>query len=224
MQSIQIFERQSRPDPALIARLRALPVANISDVMARLTAGGASLRPFHDGTAMAGAALTVKTRPGDNLLVHKALQMAEPGDVVVVDAGGDLSNAIVGDLMTSFAASRKLGGIVIFGAVRDADALRANALPVYACGVTHRGPYKDGPGRINVPIAIDGMVIEPGDIIVGDADGILCVPLAQAEQIATEATEKHAQELQTVKDIAGGQLDASWIDIALQRQGYVRGD
>lgn len=220
MSQITIFQRRVQADPALIERLRRVPVANISDVMMRLTAGGARLRPMHSGGPMAGCALTVKTRPGDNLFVHKALDLAQPGDVVVVDAGGDLTNAIIGELMSSYAASRGIAGIVINGAVRDADTLRKNELPIFAAGVTHRGPYKDGPGQINVPVSLDGMVIQPGDIVVGDGDGVLCIPLANAEAICAAAEDKHAQEEQTIAAIAAGRLDTSWIDAALQRLGY----
>src|SRR5437016_3176780 len=163
-------------DAATVERFRPLPVANVSDVMARAAAGGARLRPLHAGGGMAGPAFTVKTRPGDNLMVHKALDLAAPGDVVVVDAGGDLTNSIIGELMLAHAEKRGIAGIVIDGAVRDITAIRAGRFPVYAAGVTHRGPYKDGPGEINVPVALNGMVIAPGDLIIGDDDGLLCVP------------------------------------------------
>lgn len=220
MNSLQILKRRQQASADLVARFRGVPVANISDVMMRLTAGGPALRPMHNGAYMTGVALTVKTRPGDNLLVHKALSLAQPGDVIVVDAGGDLRNAIIGELMSGFAASRQLAGMVIHGAIRDADALRASDFPVYAGGVTHRGPYKDGPGQINVPVSLDGMVVNPGDIVVGDADGVLCIPLADAEAVLAAANDKHAQELVTIREIAEGRLDTTWIDKALQAKGY----
>src|SRR3546814_16901317 len=122
--------------------------------MARMTAGGARLRPMHAGGVMAGPALTVKTRPGDNLMVHRALDIADPGDVIVVDAGGDLTNAIIGELMLAFAAHKRLGGIVINGSIRDYAAHRAGRFPVFAAGVTNRGPCKAGTGEANAPVAI----------------------------------------------------------------------
>lgn len=216
----RIHKRRSQVSAELAERFRAIPVANISDCMQRITAAGPRLRPMHAGGAMSGPAFTVKTRPGDNLLAHKALDLAQPGDVIVVDAGGDLTNAIMGELMTGYAASRGIAGIVINGAIRDAETLRASKFPVYAAGVTHRGPYKDGPGQINVAIAIDGMVIEPGDLIVGDADGVLCVPMDEAEGIYAAAHEKNEQEKVTVAHIAAGSLDTSWVDVALNRLGY----
>ncbi|WPB58752.1 RraA family protein [Xylophilus sp. GOD-11R] len=220
MSQIQILRRRRQVSADLVARFRRIPVANVSDCMMRITAGGPRLRPMHRGGGLAGPAFTVKTRPGDNLLVHKALDLAQPGDVIVVDAGGDLTNAIIGELMSGYAASRGIAGIVINGAIRDADTLAASAFPVYAAGVTHRGPYKDGPGQINVAIALDGMVIEPGDLILGDADGLLCVPFDQAEALLAAAAAKNDQEQDTIRDIAAGRLDTSWVDAALQRLGY----
>src|SRR5690606_20136195 len=126
--------------------------------------------------------------------VHLALDLAEPGDVIVVDAGGDLTNAIIGELMTILAQTNRIAGIVINGAIRDSGAIRKQDFPVYAAGVTHRGPYKDGPGEINVPIAIDGMMISPGDVIIGDEDGFLAVPAAEAETVLASAKKKAASE------------------------------
>ena len=220
----RIAARTRQVSPAQIAKFRAIPVANVSDCMSRLTAGGAALRPIHSQGVMGGPALTVRTRPGDNLLVHKALDIAQPGDIVVVDAGGELSNAIIGELMQSYALQRGLGGIVINGAVRDVDALRAGALPVFAAGVTHRGPYKDGPGEINVPIAIDGMVIEPGDLMIGDSDGVLCVPFDQVERVFEAAMAKRSAEDTQMADILAGRSDRAWVDATLRRLGCDMGD
>jgi regulator of RNase E activity RraA len=118
MIGFRILKRRRQVDSSLVARFRALPVANISDSMSRMSAGGAALRPLHRGGVMAGPAITVKTRPGDNLMIHKALDIASPGDVVVVDAGGDLTNALIGELMISHAQKRGITGIVLHGAVR----------------------------------------------------------------------------------------------------------
>lgn len=219
MIGFRILRRRRAVSVALVEKFRSLPVANVSDMMARMSAGGARLRPFHAGGGMAGPALTVKSRPGDNLMVHKALDLAAPGDVVVVDAGGDLTNAIIGELMLAHAIKRRLGGIVINGAVRDVAALRAHSLPVFAAGATHRGPYKDGPGEINVPIAIDGMVIEPGDLVLGDDDGVLCVPYDQVETVYAATNAKHAAEIQQMAEIVAGRSDRSWVDAALTKLG-----
>jgi regulator of RNase E activity RraA len=215
----RIALRSRKVGPDVVARFRELPVANVSDSMSRMAAGGPRLRPMHAGGALAGPALTVKTRPGDNLMVHKAIGLAEPGDVIVVDAGGDLTNAIIGELMIAQMVKRGLGGIVINGAIRDSAAIRAGGYPVFAAGVTHRGPYKDGPGEINVPVAIDGMVIAPGDLVLGDDDGLLCVPYDQVEQVHAAAAAKHAAETKQMAAIEAGAHDAAWVDAALKRLG-----
>jgi regulator of RNase E activity RraA len=221
MIGLRILKRQRAVGLALAEQFRAVPVANVSDCMSRMTAGGARLRPMHAGGYMSGPALTVKVRPGDNLLVHKALRMAVPGDVIIIDAGGDLTNAIVGEILVGDAVRQRLGGMVIDGAVRDAGAIRSGSFPVFAAGVTHRGPYKDGPGEINVPIAIDGMVVFPGDLIIGDDDGVLCVPFDQAESLLAAGIQKGLAEKKMVSDKASGQYDAAWIDANLKRIGWV---
>jgi regulator of RNase E activity RraA len=216
---LRILRRRRAVSLDLARQFLEVPVANVSDCMARMTAGGSRLRPMHSGGRMAGPALTVKSRPGDNLMLHKALQLAKPGDVIVVDAGGDLTNAITGEIMVGDAIGQGLGGFVIDGAIRDAGFIRANAFPVYAAGVTHRGPYKDGPGEINVPIAIDGMVIEPGDLVIGDEDGFLCVPFDDVERLLAAAHQKQAAETVMVAGIKDGSYDRAWVDATLTRLG-----
>src|SRR6266702_5610768 len=121
----RILRRVRKVDAGAVAKFKALPLANVSDVMSRMSAGGPRLRPMHGKGALAGPALTVKTRPGDNLMVHKALDLAEPGDVIVVDAGGDLTSAIIGELMVAHARKRGVAGCVIDGAIRDSAAIRS---------------------------------------------------------------------------------------------------
>ncbi|NVK35619.1 MAG: RraA family protein, partial [Rhodobacteraceae bacterium] len=125
----------------LVAEFAKLPVANVSDAMSRMTAAGPTLRPMHRSGGMAGVALTVKARPGDNLMLHKAIDMAVPGDVIVVDAGGELTNALMGELMLAYAVKRGVAGFVLNGAIRDVDAFVQVNLPTFAAGITHRGPY-----------------------------------------------------------------------------------
>ena len=215
----RILPRTRKVDADAVARFRDLPLANVSDVMSRMAAAGPRLRPMHGGGGLAGPALTVKTRPGDNLLVHKAIDIAEPGDVIVVDAGGDLTNAIIGELMVAHAAKRGLAGFVIDGAIRDSGAIRAGTFPVFAAGVTHRGPYKDGPGEINVTISIGGMIVAPGDLVLGDEDGVLSVPFADVDEVHRAAAAKHAAEAEQFAAISAGTSDRSWVDAALGRLG-----
>ncbi len=202
-----------------VARYRDVPVANVSDSMHRMTAGGSRLRPMHRQGLLAGPALTVKARPGDNLMLHYALDIAEPGDVLVVDAGGDLSNALIGEMMVAYAVKRGVAGIVINGAIRDAANIGAGDFPLFAAGISHRGPYKDGPGEINVPIAIDGMVIEPGDLVIGDDDGLLCVPYDHVAEVYDRAAAKHAAEEKQMRQIAEGTNDRSWVLESLKKKG-----
>lgn len=215
----RILERRGKVSDGLVERARPLPVANVSDCMSRLSAAGPALRPLHRSGKLAGVALTVRTRPGDNLMLHKAIDMAEPGDVIVVDGGGDLTSALMGEIMLYHAVERGVAGFVINGAVRDADEIRETNLPFYAAGVTHRGPYKDGPGEINVPIGIGGMVIAPGDLVLGDGDGVLALPQDDAEAILAAAEQKKAAEEKEIAAIRAHTVDRSWVDAALAARG-----
>ena len=219
MQGLQILKRTRQVPDHFIQAFRGLPVANVSDCMARMTAAGPRLRPMHKKGYLIGSALTVKCRPGDNLMIHKALTMAQKGDVIVVDAGGDLTNALFGEIMTATAVAIGVAGIVLNGAVRDAEEIGQGEFPLYAAGVTHRGPYKDGPGEINVPIAIDGMVTQPGDLMLGDADGLLCVPYDSLQSVLEATLQKMDAEKKMLADIAAGKLDTAWIDSTLRRIG-----
>jgi len=215
----RICKRTAVAPLELVEAFAKLPVANVSDAMHRVTAAGPSLRPMHTSGGMAGVALTVRCRPGDNLMLHKAIDMAQPGDIIVCDAGGDLTNSLMGELMLAYAIKRGVAGFVLNGAIRDLDAIKAVNLPMFAAGVTHRGPYKDGPGEINVAISLAGMVIEPGDIVIGDADGVLCVPLADADDILKKTQAKQSAEIAQMAAIAAGTNDRSWVDATLRRLG-----
>jgi RraA family protein len=215
----RVLKRRRKVDAQWAEKYRNLPVANVSDSMSRMTAGGARLRPYHSGGAMAGPALTVRTAPGDNLMVHWALNIAEKGDIIVVDAGGELTNSLIGERMLAYCQAKGFGGIVINGAVRDVGYIKKHDFPVYAAGVTHRGPYKNGPGEINVPIALDGMAIAPGDLVVGDEDGLLCIPYDDVEAVYQLAREKHEMETRTFKDIGKGDNNRAQYEKTLKSLG-----
>lgn len=219
-ETLRILDIPLRPESRLVGEFAKTVTAHLSDSMERLYAAGATVRPMHAGGTLAGPAFTVKTAPGDNLLVHKAIDMAKPGDVIVVDAGGFTSAAVVGEIMVRWAARRGIAGLVIWGAIRDSEELRRGSFPVYACAVTHRGPYKNGPGEINVPVAIAGMAVDPGDIVVGDADGVIAVPLAIAERVLASAKAIREKETIAMQDIEAGTLDRAWVDATLRQKGY----
>ena len=207
-----------RPNPELVEAFSRIPVANVSDNMSRMFAGAPALRPLDPKMRLAGVALTVRTRPGDNLMIHKAIDMAGEGDVIVVDAGGDLTNSLVGEIMLRLSERRKIAGWVIDGAVRDFDAL-SRGIPVFARGVTHRGPYKDGPGEINYAVSVGGMLVNAGDIIIGDCDGVLAIPPEGREELLRNAQAQQAREADILRQIAEGTVDRSWIDAALKAKG-----
>ena len=216
----RILPRVDTP-AALVALFEGLPASIISDNLNRLT-GTWGLSPMHrPGTALLGPALTVRTRPGDNLMIHKALQLGKPGDVLVVDGGGSLDRALFGDIMKNVAKMRGFAGIVVDGAVRDAAAFREDTMPCYARGICHRGPYKDGPGEINVPVSIGGMVVQPGDIVVGDDDGLVFISPAEAKSVAEASRKKAAAEATTLESIAARRYDDEWIDQTLRAKGVL---
>lgn len=203
-------------DPALIEQARGLAVSLLSDNMARVT-GTSGLRPFHRSGAMLGTAVTVRTRAGDNLAIHRAFDFCRPGDVLVIDGGGELSQALLGDLMASYAQRIGIAGLVVDGAIRDVAEIRSRDFPVYARGATHRGPYKNGPGEVNVPVTIGGMVVHPGDLMAGDEDGVLAIAPADLEQVLAGALKQRDKEADMLRAIAAGTLDRSWITPQEQR-------
>ena len=190
-------------DPALFELFRNSQTAVISDNLSRLP-GAVGLRPFHGGAMMVGRALTVRTAAGDNLAIHKALDLVQPGDVVVVDGGGEETRAVMGEIMMTIAMSRGAVGLVVDGAIRDAGPIARIGFPVFARAAIHRGPYKNGPGEINVPVSIGGMVVNPGDIVVGDEDGVVAFPPAIAVELANKVRLQEKREADILESIAAG--------------------
>ncbi|MDY0241868.1 MAG: RraA family protein [Rhodospirillaceae bacterium] len=195
--------------PALIDAFRDAPTAIISDNLSRLP-GCVGLLPRHGDGVMAGTALTVRTAAGDNLVIHQALELVRPGDVIVVDGGGETSRALIGEIMATLAKTRGAAGFVIDGAIRDAAAIRALGFPCFARGVTHRGPYKNGPGEINVPVSVGGLTILPGDIVVGDADGVVAFPQSDAEELLAAVRAQEARETEILKSIREGRYTGAY--------------
>lgn len=214
----RIYTKINRPSQELVEAFRGLPAANIADEMNRFNCMDARIKPVN-GTPLLGTAFTVKARTADNLLLHKAIDTAQPGDVIIVDVQGDTVNSVIGEIMLRQAIKRNLAGIIVDGAIRDIDALRQMNFPIYAAGCTPKGPYKDGPGEINAPVSCGGVVIHPGDIIVGDADGVVVISSKDAVDVAKKAKGKFLEEQEKFKAIEQGTLDRSWVDKALAERG-----
>jgi regulator of RNase E activity RraA len=199
--------------PDYARRFAALPTAAISDSQDRVGgAPGISPIPSSSPRPLFGPAFTVRTRHGDNLVVHKALDLAKPGDVLVVDAGGHVDRAILGGLMVRYALTRGIAGLVVDGAVRDAADIEALGLPVYARAVTHVGPYKDGPGEVGGPVSMCGTVVRSGDVVVGDRDGIVFVSRDRLNAVLALAEALVANERRIIDAIGCGAWDRSWVD------------
>jgi RraA family protein len=214
---LRIRTDYQRVESALIERARKIPVAVVGDVANRLQAFPAGFIQYGGRKRFAGPALTVRVRPGDNLFLHKAIDLAQPGDVIVVDAGGAANTAILGAMMTNYARSRGVAALVVDGAIRDVEELAALDYPVVARGATPNGPFKTGPGEIGYPISCGGLSIAAGDLLLGDADGVLLVPRDEVARIIGPAEEKYRLEQAWEVEIAEGRWDRAWVDEALAK-------
>lgn len=177
-----------RPSSELVESFRGIPSSNIGDCVRKMYCMFGGIRPFNSH-GLLGAAFTVKVPSGDNLAAQTALDYAKPGDIIVIDGAGYTDRALVGGMMLAYAEMRKLGGFVVNGAVRDLEDIRASKLPVFAKSATPLGPYREGPGEINVPVVCGGQVVMPGDILVGDADGLVVIPRCDAPALLEVARQ-----------------------------------
>ena len=215
---IEIYPRKEAFQEGISA-LTGLATSVVSDVMGR-TIGAVSILPVNKSpVSVCGNAVTVSVRAGDNLLIHKALQILKPGDVLVVDGGGDITRALFGEIMMTVAKSKGAIGCVFDGAIRDVDAFEKHKFPCWARGVNMRGPYKNGPGSINTSISIGGMVVNPGDVILGDCDGIIALSPSIALEAAKLGKEKETAERKTIQSILDGQYNDAWVDATLKQKG-----
>lgn len=209
-----------RLDPALMDQFRKFATPDISDLLNRLYAVNPAIRcltsPEH---VICGPACTVKVFPGDNLMVHKALDVARPGDIVVVDSGGSTSNAVLGDLISTKAKHRQIAGFVIDGLVRDLPSIMPLDFPVFARGTTPIGPLHRGPGEINFPICCGGIVVNPGDLIVGDAAGVIVVPREIAAELLDRLNQHHDANVAYLESVQRGDFSNQWVDRLLEAQG-----
>lgn len=216
---LRVKKSFTRPDPELVKQFAGIPAANIGDNMNRICCMNARVRPMN-AAPLLGCAFTVKVRTGDNLLMHKAIDMAQPGDIVMIDAQNEQSYAICGELMIMWLRRRGVTGVVVDGCIRDYDSIsQMKEISVYATGVTPNGPLKEGGGEVNFPIMCGGLVVNPGDIIVGDSDGIAVINPADAADVLKKAQAQHAKEAQNMKDIENLTWDRAWVDKTLKAKG-----
>ncbi len=211
----------ARPDPEVIEGLGTFETPEISDLMNRLYTMSAAIRVLtSEEHRICGPACTVKVYPGDNLAVHKSLDIAEPGDVVVVDAGGSPMNAVLGDLISTKARHRGVRGFVVDGLIRDLPAIRQlGDFPVFARGVTPIGPLHRGPGEVNYPISCGGIVVHSGDIIVGDLNGVVVVPQDLAGDILQRQRLRAEAQSEYTEAVARGEFSNAWVDTLLENAG-----
>jgi 4-hydroxy-4-methyl-2-oxoglutarate aldolase len=208
----------------LVAKARRFQASILADVGGRRGTLGGRIQPLSRTMKVAGPAFTVEVRPGDNLMIHAALALARPGDVIVVDGKGDLSCALTGALMAAHAHKAGIAGFVIDGAVRDTEDCARGDFPVFAAGANPNGPLKNSGGRINWPVSLAGTTVNPGDLVVGDADGVVVVPRETAAEIVGAAQAKVDAEAERMKAIGRGELAQAWVAEGLKAVGVLGKD
>ena len=230
-----IYNRIPEVDPGLLARAAQFGVADLHEgmgpVAGRMCLMSPAMKPIAGGQRLCGQAVTAWNYPGDNLMIHAALNVAEAGQVLVFTNGGSAQGALWGDVACGFAVKKGVAGAIVHGATRDTDAIRDLGFPVWTTAVSVEHPEKRGPGAVNVPIVVDGVLVEPGDVIVGDADGVLVIPRNLLEQTVARAEARAEAEkvfrariqageklidilgMRAVIEAAGiEQVDGTWLD------------
>jgi RraA family protein len=211
----------TRPDKKLLEQFKEFPAPDISDMMNRLYTMDAGIKNLVNEQAIVGPALTVKVFPGDNLMVHKALDLIQPGDIIVIDGGSSPMNGIVGDLIAAKAQHRGAIGFVIDGLMRDLPEVQEVNLPIYARGTTPIGPLHRGPGEANFPIICGGIVINPGDILCADGDGVTVVRQDFAAEILEKLISKRDSMAEYVAGVRRGVFSNEWVDKLLESHGCI---
>ncbi|MBI1624411.1 RraA family protein [Comamonas suwonensis] len=213
----------ARVDAQVVEQAAQFPSSILADVAGRRGGLHGRIAPLAPSMRFAGPAITVEVRPGDNLMIHAAMAVAQPGDVIVVDGKGDLSSALMGEIMSQQCVALGIAAVVIDGAVRDSEAIRELGFPMYAAGLNPNGPTKFVPGRLNHPISIGGVTVHPGDLVVGDADGVTVIERAKAAAMLPLAADKVAAETKRIADIQNRlALAPAWLDGALRAAGVIR--
>lgn len=219
----RIYLKRNMPDPEVMNQFKTIPASNTCDVMGRNAAMNPRIKLMSSpkDQMMVGPALTVKARGGDNLALHAALNLAQEGDVVVVSNEGDTTRSLIGEVMMAYLRyTKKVAGIILDGPIRDIDEIGKWDFPVYATGTTPGGPYKEGPGEINVPIACGEISVNPGDIILADPDGIIVIPRKDAPQILEDAKKFQAADESKLEAAKNGTSKRDWVEKSLAEKGF----
>lgn len=225
MSTPDVRRNYPRVSPELVREAAALPAAILADVYGRRGTLSGRIAALSPTMKVAGPALTVEVRPGDNLMIHAALAIAQPGDVIIVDGKADQTCALIGEIMVSQAMASGVAGMVLDAAVRDVEALRAKGFPVFSYGFNPCGPTKRVSGRVNHPISVGGMTVYPGDLVIGDADGVTIIERERVAEMIALGRKKVADETKRLEGIARReQLIPSWLAPALKEAGVTSED
>jgi len=219
----RIYLKRELPDPKIVEQFKSIPASNVGDVMARNCAMNPRIKLISSPKAQmaAGPAYTVKARAGDNLALHAALNYCNEGDFIVVSNEEDDTRALMGEIMMAWLmCTKKVAGIVLDGPIRDIDEIGKWDFPVYCTGTTPGGPYKDGPGEINVPISCGGVSVNPGDIILADPDGVIVIPRRDAEVVLEDAKKFMAQDAPKLIAARNGTSNRAWVNKSLEEKGF----
>lgn len=216
---VRDFDRVS---PELVQQAGAYQAAILADVNGRRGALHGRIAALRPSMKVAGTAFTVEVRPGDNLMIHAAMSLAKPGDVLVIDGKGDQTAALMGTIMMT--ACRKLGiaGVVVDAAVRDSLEIEEMGFPVFSVGTNPNGPTKQVGGRIGHPVSVGGVTVHPGDLVVGDADGVVAIERARVAALIPLAEKKVKDEAARIAAIGQGDTAAKWLDAALRTAGVLK--
>lgn len=213
----------ARVSPEIVKQASGFAASILADVAGRRGTVDGRIQALSHTTRLAGPAFTIEVRPGDNLMIHAAMAMAKPGDILVIDGKGDRNVALMGSIMLTACKKLGLGGVVLDAAHRDTEELLALGFPVYSVGSNPNGPTKFVPGRINWPISCGGVAVCPGDLIVGDADGVVVVERAKAASLLGLAAQKVADERQRIADITSGKaIRPKWLEASLRAAGVLQ--
>jgi len=218
----EVIRSIERVGADVVQQAATFQAAILADVAGRRGTMHARVAPVHERMKLAGPAFPVEVRPGANLLIHAAIALAQPGDILVIDGKGDQSAALMGTLMLSACKRRGLGGVIVDGAIRDKLELLELDFPVFSAGFNPAGPTKFVPGRINHPISCGGATVNAGDLVVGDADGVVVIERAKAPALMALAVKKVADEAARIDAIARGDTASKWLPAALRAAGVLK--